>query len=381
MVKISKAPPGLYTAKQAMTRLGMKQGTFFYHVRQGKIDKAIPPGSTEGYYHRDQIDKMALEKELFWLQYAVSPTSYERANVEEDIRGIYDLCIAMYGQGGTPSLEARLDIWRKFPETYYVVKRDELVAGYISLIWFNDEALKVLMGEALKPSQVSAAGTGVYSVTGPQNMIAFKPGCPIESLFISLAVRPGLTNSQQRRYGFKLLRDTVDVLEDLARHNMPVRKLYATSERQDGIKLARDMGMREIKYPGDPLLRFELDLETADTPIARNYQELRRSLQSHQEALQTPVRIQPLHTTPQRTQATTTTRTTRHITDTDQPPATITLQEFADQLHLSRTSLREYVLKHNLPHVQIPNASRPGETKRYFSQEDQEAYHRYRGQP
>src|SRR5450759_1177652 len=207
MVKISKAPTGLYTAKQAMTRLGMKPGTFFYHVRQGKIEKIVSPGSTEGYYRRDQIDKMAQEKELFFLQYAVSPTTYERASTEDDIRGIYDLTIAMYGQGGTPSLDARLEIWHKFPDAYYVVKHDGLVVGYISLIWFNDQALQVLMGETPKPSKASVAGTGVYSVTGPENMLLLVPGKPIESLFISLGVRPGLTNEQQRRYGFKLLRD------------------------------------------------------------------------------------------------------------------------------------------------------------------------------
>jgi hypothetical protein len=278
MVKTSKAPEGLYTAKQAMTRLNMKQGTFFYHVRTGKINKVVAPGQTEGYYKRTEIDNMAQAQELFMLQYAVSPTTYERAASEDDIRGIYDLSIAIYGQGGTPSLEARLEIWRRFPDTYYVVKQADIVVAYVSLSWFTPEALEVLMGETPKPSQASAGGTGVYSVIGVDTMIPFTPSQPIESIFISLGVRPGLTNSQQRRYGFKILRDTIIVLEDFARRDMPVRKIHATSERQDGIKLGRDMGMKETKFPGDPILRFSLDMETSDAPIARNYQQLLKKL-------------------------------------------------------------------------------------------------------
>jgi hypothetical protein len=61
----------------------------------------------------------------------------------------------------------------------------------------------------------------------------------------------------------------MEVLADFHRQGMPVRKLLATSERQDGIILGRKLGMREIKYPGDPLLRYELDLEHADTRIAK----------------------------------------------------------------------------------------------------------------
>ena len=272
MPKATKVPPAFYSASQAARRLGLNRGTFFNYVKTGRINKYVPPGASEGFYSRAEIDTMAQERELFFLQYATGPRIFERATTEADIRGIVDLCVSFYGVGNTPSLETRLEIWRKNPDVYYVIKQDGYVVGYISLIWFSDEALRFLMGPTV-PQEVTAAGNGVYSVTGPENVRPFQPGQPIDNLFISLAVRPGLTLEQQRKYGFRLLRDTLDVLKDFAERGMPVRKLLATSEKQDGIRLARDMGMEETAYPGDKLLRFELNLMTGESQLARGYQE------------------------------------------------------------------------------------------------------------
>lgn len=284
MVKVSKVPSGFYTGKEAARRLGLPVATFYHQVKTGKIPKIIPPGSgSEGYYEKKTIDKMAQDKELFTLIHSIEPIIFERATSEDDIRGIVDLCVAIYGQGGTPSLETRLAIWHKNPEVYYVVKQEDIVVGYISLIWFDQEALTSLMGPSPKQTTISAAGTGVYSVTGPEHMRSFTPGQPIDSLFISLAVRPGMSNTDQRDYAFKLLRGALDVLEDFAARGMAVRMLYATSEKSDGIRLARKLGMKEIRYPGDHLLRFELDLETSDLLMLNDYKQALSEWRKQQE--------------------------------------------------------------------------------------------------
>ncbi len=281
MVKVSKVPSGFYTGKEAARRLNMSVGTFYKQVKLGKIKKYSPPGSEEGYYSKEEIEKLAQAKELFILLYSIEPVIFERATSEDDIRGIVDMCVAIYGVGGTPNLDARLAIWHKCPYSYYVLKQEGIVVGYISLLWFTDQTLQVLMGPTPKQSaKATPAGSGVYSVTGPENIIPLEPGKPIDSLFVSLAVRPGMSNQQQREYGFRLLRGTLEVLEDFARRGMPVHKIYATSERADGIALARKMGMHETKYPGDSLLRYELDIETADNPFAARLRELAQAAQA-----------------------------------------------------------------------------------------------------
>ncbi len=83
-----------------------------------------------------------------------------------------------------------------------------------------------------------------------------------------------MSNTEQRSYSFKLLRDTISLLEDFAEQDMPIRKIYATSERTDGIRLARKLGMQETKYEGDTIIRLELDLETSENPLLKDYREL-----------------------------------------------------------------------------------------------------------
>ncbi|HYU72581.1 MAG TPA: helix-turn-helix domain-containing protein [Ktedonobacteraceae bacterium] len=276
MVKRANAPTGMYTAAEAAKRLGYPKTTFHNYVRDGKIKKIVPPGQTEGYYPRAEIEKLAQARELFILLHSTEHATFQRASSEEDIRGIYELCIAIYGIGGTPSYEERLRIWHKNPYVYYIIKQENIVVGYISLIWFTEDALKQLMGPTPKQSITTPAGTGVYSITGAENVLPFTPGQPIDSLFVSLGVRPGISNTEQRINSFKLLRDTITVLEEFTQQGMPVKKLYGTSEKLDGIRLARKLGMEETKYEGDSILRFELDLEKSNSPLLTEYQRITR---------------------------------------------------------------------------------------------------------
>lgn len=268
------APNGMYTAAEAARRLEMPKTTFHNYVRDGKIKKIIPPGQTEGFYPRVEIEQLAQARELFILLHSAEPAKFQIATSEEDIRGIYEMCIAIYGIGGTPSYEERLRIWQKNPKVYYIIKQENIVVGYISMIWLPDDAITQLMGPTPKQSVATPAGKGIYSVIGAENVLPFIPGKTIESLFISIGVRPGISNTEQRINSFKLIRDTVTVLEEFAEQGMPVKKLYGTSERLDGIKLAQKLGMQEIRYDGDDIIRFELDLETSDSPLLKEYRKI-----------------------------------------------------------------------------------------------------------
>jgi len=276
MPKRTKIPPrGYYTANEAAKRLKLPLATFYVRYRGGKIkaEKWAPKGYTEGFYSKRDIDEIAQEQELVELLHSEEPIIFDRVRSEDDIRGIVDLCVAIYGQEGTPSYDARYEIWQKNPEVYYIVRQGDIVVGYISLIWFDEEALETLMGPTQKKSYASSAGNGIYSVTGPEHILPFIEGQPIGSLFISLGVRTGMSNSEQRGYAVKLLRGTQDVLSDFARRGMPVQKLYGTSERGDGINLAQRLGMKETRYPGDKIRRYELDLETSDHPLLLPYRQ------------------------------------------------------------------------------------------------------------
>ncbi len=67
---------------------------------------------------------MAQETALFTLIHSIEPITFSKVESEEDIRGIVDLCIAIYGQGGTPNYDARREIWQKNPDAYYIIKQE-----------------------------------------------------------------------------------------------------------------------------------------------------------------------------------------------------------------------------------------------------------------
>jgi hypothetical protein len=266
VTKTSSAPKNFYTAAQAAKRLGMPRNTFFTHVRNGKIKKVVFPGQTEGFYPRKDIDRMAREKELFILEYAAEPSIFAGAT-EEDIKGIYDLCVNLFGVTGTTDYETMLSWQQKNPYTYYVVKQEDIVTGYIGFLYLNKETTESIMS-ASTPGRPRPPATEV---------LPFIPNTPIEGLWIGLGVRPGLSTKQARYHARHLLTGAMETLEDLARQGMSVKKLYATSQTSDGIELSRKLGFREIAYPNEPLIRFELDLETSKNPLLEEYQKIIRT--------------------------------------------------------------------------------------------------------
>ncbi len=61
-----KAPPGYYTAAEAREKLRLKPSTFSLYVSRGKIQRYVPPLRSEGYYRKEEIDRLATEIEAFW---------------------------------------------------------------------------------------------------------------------------------------------------------------------------------------------------------------------------------------------------------------------------------------------------------------------------
>jgi predicted DNA-binding transcriptional regulator AlpA len=261
MPKVAKAPKGFYAASEVMRKLGISNSTLYHYVETGKIKRVVPPDRKDGYYIKADIDKMVRAKELFILQYSSEPSIFMKASAE-DIQGIYDLCVSLYGATSIPSYERRVAWFKKNPDIYYVVKQEGIVTGFVSLLYLTDEAIREIMFTD-HPSPVTA-----------DKVLSFIPGQPIDHLFMTIGVRPGLHSTQRRLHGGHLITGTMDVLEDFAKSGMPVKKLYATSATTEGIKLCRDLGFKEWRLgPDDETHRFELDLETTNSPFLKRYQQ------------------------------------------------------------------------------------------------------------
>lgn len=269
MAKTGKAPKNFYTATEAIKKLGIPRATFFHLAKTGKIKKVVPDGFTEGYYPKAEIDKMALAREMFTLQYAIDASIFRRAE-EKDIQGITDLGVSLFGTSTTPNYNSRFACWQKNPDAYYVIEQDDLIVGWIGMVPMKEAAIAVLMGKAKDATSIFL--NMHQNVMVPENILPFSTGEPIH-IFLTIGVRQGLPRS--KAYGMKLLAGGSEVLKNLARNGIFIAKLYATSRTPDGVKLCKNLGFQEqVDNPTSVIKRFSLDLQTTTAPIFHEYQTI-----------------------------------------------------------------------------------------------------------
>lgn len=269
MTKISKAPKNFYTAAEAIKRLGMPRATFFHLAKIGRIKRVIPEGFTEGYYPKAEIDKMALAREMFTLQYTSDSSIFRRAE-EKDIQGIADLGVALFGTSTTPNYENRLACWKKNPDAYYVIEQDELIVGWLAMVPMKEEAIDVLMGNT--NDATSMFRNMHQNVMIPENILQFTSE-EAKHVFLTIGVRQGLPRS--KTYGMKLISGGYEVLKSFARNGAIIEKLYATSRTPDGVRLCKDVGFQEKEdNASSSVKRFWLDLKTTSSPLFHEYQAI-----------------------------------------------------------------------------------------------------------
>lgn len=262
MPKTPKAPPGFYSASEAIKKLGLPRSTFYDLVEKGTIKKIIPPGRSDGYYLKVAIDDLAKARQLFTLQYANLTSVFQKAT-EEDIQGIYDVCVSLWGTRGTYPYELRLARYRKNPSIFYVLKYMDLVVGFSTTMPITTRAVdEIMKGEKRAWEAITL-----------DDILPFEPRVEIEYLFLEIAVRDEVPRPKQ--FGMRLLSGTIRALEELATQGSIVKNLFALSSTSDGIELCRTFGFRETPFPQDGARRaFLLEVASSQSPYLRDYQHI-----------------------------------------------------------------------------------------------------------
>jgi len=261
----STAPKGFYTAAQAIKKTGIPKSTFNDMVKKGKITRIVPPNRSDGFYPKEEIDRLAKAHEAWLLQYATDTSTFEIVQ-EEDLEGLADLYRELFG-GGKESRERLIQEWFHVnPEMFYIVKQDEVVVGYIGLMPLKQEAIQKIMN-GLEETRFRT------ELLTPEYITQFKSG-EADNVFVLIGVKQGVKKS--RLYGSRAITGGIEILEQLAKRGIIVKRLYATSRTQGGIRLCKDMGFKQIipALEEDNLMRFELDIEATNNPLFKDYQRL-----------------------------------------------------------------------------------------------------------
>ena len=258
--KRSIAPEGFYTASQAMRKLRMPKSTFHHYVEIGKIKRKVPPGRQEGYYEKNYIDKMAEATELAAIQYAEDPAVFTIAT-EEDIPGIYDVLISLWGPANATTNETRLS-WHKInPEIDYIVKQEGIIVGFVNLKPLRTETIEKYIAGTIQVKDIKA-----------DDILPFTPGVPLDCE-AGIAVRAGVHNP--KKYAMRLIAGIIKVVKSLAGRGVIIRKIYTRSSTPDGIQLARGLGFEDItQEPTSNTRLFVLDFETSRSPFVQQYNHI-----------------------------------------------------------------------------------------------------------
>lgn len=259
---VKKAPPGFYLPGEARKRLGVTQAVFRAMVAKGELKRIVPPGRSEGFYRIADVNKLADQQALFYLQNVSTakyePTTFSKAS-EDDIEGIYNV-ITSLGWQSTP-VEVRRSWYKANDQIDYVVKFRGLVLGYLNMVPYIPEALEAMMSGRKRGWDIRQ-----------HDIMPFEQGKSYE-VFIGIAVRQDIPGSEY--YAKRLIYGFFGALCDLAREGVIIRHMYATSDQPFGIKISQDLGFeKQPARPGDLFGRFVLDMERADTVLVRKYREV-----------------------------------------------------------------------------------------------------------
>jgi len=267
MPKSAKAPQGFYSATEAIKKLGIPRSTFYDLVEKGTIKKVVQPGRSDGYYLKVAIDDLAKARHLFTVQYATNSSTFQKAT-EEDVQGIYDLCVSLWGTRGTYPYELRLARYQKNPHIYYVLKYQDFIVGYSTVMPITRRAVDEILEGKKK----------AWEAITLDDIVPFMQGVPIEYVFLEIGVRDEVPTPKQ--FGMRLLSGTIRALEDFAKEGVIIKRLFAVSSVSDGIKLCREFGFTEIPLTTEgSRLAFELDIETSTSLYLRDYRQIAKEKQ------------------------------------------------------------------------------------------------------
>ena len=82
-------PVGYLTATQAKKKLGgISDGKFRSYIQEGKIARLLPPGMKQGFYKREDVEKLARELDSFWERSTKAPRTQFQLATPEDLPAI-----------------------------------------------------------------------------------------------------------------------------------------------------------------------------------------------------------------------------------------------------------------------------------------------------
>lgn len=223
----------VYTASEAISKLGLSRAMFHRKVKQGLIPKLVRPGMTHGVYRKRDIDALALSMETAFDQhnkFVFSKSTPADQREEMEIAGKY------FGRDSVIPLADRIAIQQKNEFTYYSLKVDDHVVGYTSMHRLPPKLLDDIL-----------TGKAAIEELKAKDVLPFERATPFDILHSIIAVDPSLPSHLRHFYAGVLIRHRADMLLRLLTTNYMIKNIYAVTATKDGDRLVQRLGFQRIE--------------------------------------------------------------------------------------------------------------------------------------
>ena len=127
-----KAPPGMYTAREAIAVIGIPSTNFYSLVGEGTLKKIVLPDRKEGYYSKAEVDNYARNLKALQQPYSTEKLHFGLA-LNEDTPAIHALTASVSGGEAHAVPEEVLRAWiRKNPQSVHILRKGTEIVGYMS---------------------------------------------------------------------------------------------------------------------------------------------------------------------------------------------------------------------------------------------------------
>ena len=252
-----------YTPKETRELLGMTYSGLQNQVNTGNLHPVIPPGRKQKVYLKKEVDTLKSELEIWSLNrqitQATPPAKFVKATID-DMSQAVQLADSVFGRVNTISLEKRIAWLHKNPDIDYLLKQDDIIIGYFSLIPLSSETIDGLLHARCYAKDLST-----------DDILPYTPGTPVDLYGMAIGVRPGVSLHQKRAWGEILLLGARRTIVELGYKGIVIHTIKAHSTTPDGINLMRHVGFTEVVSSLPGMHDFVIDVEQSGLPFIIDY--------------------------------------------------------------------------------------------------------------
>lgn len=246
-----------YTGREVQKLLGITEPRLRTLVTNKQLTKYFPPGRKTAVYLKAEVNAFAEKWEAFLLVKEPIKTEFAVAK-HENMQAEYDFVQHVYGTSIT--VEQRQAWLAKNPEFDYIVKRDNRIVAFLTLLPLKHDTIQAFMEGKIRGKDITS-----------DDIETFEPNKSIECIIIGTATDQDVSETMRTHYMLVLIRGIMQELKKLGARGITITKVYGTSESPTGIAMALHFGMDEIKPRLGKRLRFVLDVNQSESLLLKDY--------------------------------------------------------------------------------------------------------------